>query len=128
MSTVVVEDPDVPNKGSQHCCRNERSERGCGNAPRKTNKSIVKTSFTRKVKKPNGVKPGKVVPDGAVSFSPPVTPKRCDWITPHSGNRSDRQVPASVFMTYIQFLSYPFCRNRSGSCFLPRRGVGSTSS
>ncbi|KAK9165597.1 hypothetical protein Scep_000788 [Stephania cephalantha] len=116
MSTVVVEELHVPNKGSQHCCRNERPERGCGNAPRKT-KNTVKTSFT-----------GKVVPDGAEVFSSPVTPKRCDWITSHSGKGSDRHVPASVFTTYIQFLRYPFCRNRSGSRCLPRRGVGSPGS
>ncbi|KAK9164085.1 hypothetical protein Syun_004987 [Stephania yunnanensis] len=78
MSTVVVEELHVPNKGSQLCCRNERPERGCGNAPRKT-KNTVKTSFAGKMKKPR-----KVVPDGAEVFSSPVTPKRCDWITSHS--------------------------------------------
>lgn len=54
--------------------------------------SIVKsaqTTSSRRLKYGNGVvRAAKIVPDGvgAMSLSPSV--KRCDWITPHSGDSS----------------------------------------
>lgn len=54
--------------------------------------SIVKsaqTTSSRRLKYRNGfVRAAKIVPDGvgAMSLSPSV--KRCDWITPHSGDSS----------------------------------------
>lgn len=54
--------------------------------------SLAKTVSSRRTVRRNGLRPVKVVPDGvgvgAVSPKLSGPPKRCDWITPNSGNNS----------------------------------------
>lgn len=62
----------------------------CSSDSSSSNSSAKKVNFTKTVKKRNGLKPVKVVPDGvdnvaALSLKSLGPPKRCDWITPNSG-------------------------------------------